>query len=124
MAQHTAYVSTLFHNQDNADKVTVAFTMGVNALKRGHTATIILMADAVTLGQPNATDGIDIGAPFEPVSDLMKQFLDNNGQVAVCRSCMVHNGFSDEDMDQRFPIITAPDVIDLLMGAQGSLQVS
>jgi hypothetical protein len=37
---------------------------------------------------------------------------------------MLHNGLSAEQMDPRFEIITAPDVIDLLMGATGSLQIS
>lgn len=34
------------------------------------------------------------------------------------KSCMLHNGLSQDQMDQRFEVITAPDVIDLLMGAR------
>ena len=118
------FVSTLFHGQGNPDKVTVALTMALNASLKGHGACLILMAEGVTLGVPGATDGMDIGKPFEPAAALLGNYLAQGGRVAVCKSCMLHNGLSAEQMDPRFEIITAPDVIDLLMGAKGSLQVA
>ncbi|MFA7555051.1 MAG: DsrE family protein [Spongiibacteraceae bacterium] len=120
----TDFVATLFESTGNVNKVTVAFTMSLNALLKGHSATIILMADAVELGKPNATAGMDIGKPFEPVSDLLSKYLEKGGQIAICSSCMLHNGMTAEQMTPGFPIINAPDVIDLLMQAKGSLQVS
>jgi predicted peroxiredoxin len=98
--------------------------MAVNAVQKGHNACLILMAEGVALGVPGAAEPISIGAPFEPAADLLKKYLEQGGRVAVCKSCMLHNGLSAEQMDPRFEIITAPDVIDLLMGATGSLQIS
>lgn len=118
------FVSTLFHGQGNLDKVTVALTMALNARIKGHTACLILMAEGVVLGVPGAADGMDIGQPFEPAADLLRKYLAAGGRVAVCKSCMLHNGLNAEQMDARFEIITAPDVIDLLMGAKGSLQIA
>ncbi|NYT65626.1 DsrE family protein [Alcaligenaceae bacterium] len=122
--QQTDFVSTLFDGYSNPDKVTVAFTMAMNAALKGHSATIILMAGAVELGKPNATSKINIGAPFQPVAELLSKYIELGGCIAVCSSCMVHNGFSQADMDERYQIISAADVVDLLMGAKGSLQVS
>lgn len=124
MLQTAAFVSTLFHGHNNPDKVTVALTMALNARLKGHTACLILMAEGVTLGLPGATDGMDIGHPFEPAAELLRKYMDEGGRVAICKSCMVHKGLSIEQMDAHFEIITAPDVIDLLMSAQGSLQVA
>lgn len=124
MLQTAQYVSTLFHGASNADKVTVALTMALNARLKGHSACLILMADAVALGIPGAADPLDIGKPFEPAGNLLRKYLAEGGRVAVCKSCMLHNGLAAEQMDQRYEIISAPDVIDLLMGAQGSLQVA
>lgn len=98
--------------------------MGLNALKQDHTATIILMVEAVELGQPDATKGIDIGAPFPEVSGQLEEFLKLGGQVCICNACMLHNGFTAEDMDSRFELINAPDVVTLLMNAKGSLQIT
>lgn len=122
--QPTDFVATVFDGKSNPNKVTVTFTMALNAVLKGHTATVILMVEAVELGKPGATAGMDIGKPFEPVADLLQKYLDNGGSVAVCRSCMIHNGMTEAQIDPRFKIITAPEVVELLMGAKGSLQVA
>ncbi len=62
MPKTTDYVSTLFDNDNNPSKVTIALTMAGKALEKGHSATIILMVDGVRLALPNAFDKIDIGA--------------------------------------------------------------
>ncbi len=122
--RNTDFVVTLFEGQANPNNLTVAVVMGVNALKQGHSASIILMVEAVELGQPGATKGIDIGAPFPEVGGQLEEFLSMGGQVCICNSCMIHNGFSAEDMDSRFELINAPDVVTLLMNAKGSLQIT
>lgn len=118
------FVATLFDGRSNPAKVTVAFTMALNALQKGHETMVLLMVEAVELGQPGATDGIDVGKPFEPVSDLLAKFLAGGGRIGICKSCMIHNGFAEDQMVPAYEIITAPDVIDLMMGAKGSLQIT
>lgn len=118
------YVSTLFDNDSNPSKVTVAFTMANKALEAGHSAALILMVDAVHLAIPGKVDGIDIGEPFKPVKGLQEAFLDKGGQIFVCQSCMVHNGVSEAAIDSRFDVITADGVIALTMNAKGTLQLS
>ncbi|MBS5144224.1 MAG: DsrE family protein [Butyricicoccus pullicaecorum] len=122
--RNTDFVVTLFEGKSNPNHVTVAVVMGLNALKQGHSATIILMVDAVALGKPEATKGIDIGAPFAEVSGQLEEFLRLGGQVCICNACMLHNGFTADDMDSRFELINAPDVVSLLMNAKGSLQLT
>ncbi len=122
--RQTDFVVTLFHGKNNPNEMTVATVMGLNAIKQGHSATIILMVTAVELGQPGAMRGVDIGHPFPEVGGTLEEFLKQGGQVCICRACMIHNGFSAEQMDPRFTLIDAPDVVSLLMGAKGSLQIS
>jgi predicted peroxiredoxin len=122
--QTTDFVATLCDAASNPGKVTVTFTMALNALRKGHTATIILMIEAVELGLPNAAAGMDIGKPFRPVAELLAEYLEQGGRIAICSSCLTHHGISADQVDTRFAVITAPDVIDLLMNAKGSLQLS
>ncbi len=122
--QTTDFVATVFDGTSNPEKVTVTFTMALNALLKGHTATIILMVHAVELGKPDGSVGMDIGKPFEPVADLLAKYIEKGGRVAICGACMIHNGMNAEQMDPRFEIINAPDVIELLMAAKGTLQVT
>ena len=120
----TDFVVTLFEGKSNPNNLTVAVVMALNALKQGHSATIILMVEAVELGKPGATKGIDIGAPFAEVGGQLEEYLSLGGQVCICNACMLHNGFSAEDMDSRFELINAPDVVTLLINAKGSLQIT
>lgn len=122
--QQTDYVSTLFDQTNDPNKVTVAFTLGVKALEHGHSATIMLMVDAVHLAKKGATDGIDIGNPFMPVKTLLEAFIENGGQIAVCKACMVHNGVDENEIDPRMIVISADDVVTLLMQAKGGLQLT
>ena len=122
--QTTDFVATVFDGTSNPEKVTVTFTMALNALLKGHTATIILPVHAVERGKPDGSVGMDIGKPFEPVADLLAKYIEKGGRVAICGACMIHNGMNAEQMDPRFEIINAPDVIELLMAAKGTLQVT
>ncbi|MES1965996.1 DsrE family protein [Psychrobacter sp. AH5] len=125
MANKTDYVGTLFDNADsNPSKITLAFTMGGVALDQGHSASIILMVDAVHLGVPNALDKVDIGAPFKPAKELLEAFIEKGGNVLVCGACMEHNGIKDSVIDKRFTKISGDDVVELLMAAKGSLQLN
>ncbi len=122
--QTAEFVVTLFDGKSNPNKVTVAYTMALNAVKAGHSAILLLMVDAVELGKPGALEGINIGAPFEPAADLLKEYLAAGGRIGVCKACMAHNGFTAEEMVPEYEIVTAPDVVTLLMASNGSLQLT
>ena len=124
MANTTDYVGTLFDNESNPNKITLAFTMAGVALKKGYSASVILMVDAVHLALPNALDHIDIGAPFEPAGELLEAFIEKGGNVLVCGACMKHNGIEESAIDNRFAVISGDDVVELLMTAKGSLQLN
>ena len=69
-------------------------------------------------------DSVDIGAPFKPAKDLLEKFIEQGGNVLVCGACMEHNGIKESEIDPRFEVINGDDVVDLMMGAKGSLQLS
>ncbi len=124
MVEKYDYVGTLFDNQSNPNKVTVAFTMANKALAAGYSTALILMVDAVHLSCPGRVDGIDIGAPFKPVKPLMETFLEKGGALLVCDACLAHNNIKPDMVDPRLKLINADDVVSLIMNAKGSLQVS
>ena len=119
MATVTDYVSTLFDDKSNPNKITLAFTMAGIALKKGHTATVILMVDAVHLALPNALDNIDIGAPFEPAGKLLEAFIEKGGNVLVCGDCLQHMGVEESAFDPRVSVVSGGEVGVLLMIAKG-----
>nr|WP_321509520.1 DsrE family protein [uncultured Celeribacter sp.] len=122
--QTADFVATIFDGHSNPGKVTVAFTMALNALKMGHSAIVLLMVEGVELGKPGATADMDIGKPFGPVADLLAAYREAGGRIGICGACMIHNGFSAEEMDPDYEIITAPDVVTLMMEAKGTLPIT
>lgn len=118
------YVVTLFDANPEHSKITIAFTMAVNAARQGLTPVVILMGDAVQLGQPGAIEGIAIGEPFGTGKALLEELLEKGGQVAVCESCMLFKELQAADIDERFPIIKGGNVIELTLQSKGSIQVS
>ena len=123
--QTTDFVATLFDNADGQqNKIVIGLTMAFNAAKKGHSSTLILMGDAVCLGTPKAMEGIDIGAPFKKADELLEEYVKLGGRIAVCKSCMVNNNITEEQLDPRYICITGADVIDLTMNATGTLQIA
>ncbi|MDP8079723.1 DsrE family protein [Phocoenobacter skyensis] len=124
MTTHYDYVGTIFENETNPNKPTVAFTLANKVLEKGYSATILLMVDAVSLAIPGKVDNIDIGTPFGGLKALQEAFIEKGGKILVCKACMVHNKITPEQIDSRFDIIDGGEVIDLIMNAKGSLQIS
>lgn len=118
------FVVTLFTGKANQNNITVAAVMGLNALKQGLSATILLMVEAVEFSTPDATKGIDIGAPFKEVGGIWEDFLKMGGKVCICDACLTHNGFTKDQIDPRYEIIGGGEVIALLSEAKGTLQIT
>jgi len=115
---------TLTAHERDANNVTIAFTMGVKALEKGHDVEIMLMSDAVHIGEKGYADRIDIGEPFQPIKDILPTYLEQGGKLHVCSSCMIHNNMSEDDVIQGAEVINADYVIDALMNSKKTLQLN
>ncbi|WP_459129748.1 DsrE family protein [Guggenheimella bovis] len=115
---------TLTHNEDNSNNVTIAFSMGLMALEKGHDVELLLLSNGVFLAKKGYADKIDIGSPFEPLKKLIPEFLNNGGRLKVCTACMKHNGVEETDLIEGASMITADYVVDALMSAKKSLQLN
>lgn len=123
MSQTDLLITLTAHERD-ANNVTIAFTMGVKALEKGHKTEIILLSDAVHLAAKGYADKIDIGAPFEPIKNLLPAFLEKDGKIKVCSSCMEHNGVDASQIIDGAEVITADYVVDAMMNAKKTFQLN
>ena len=120
----TDLLITLTAHENDENNVTIAFTMGVKALEKNHRTEIMLLSNAIHVAEKGYAEKIDIGAPFSPIDELLKTFLDRGGKLKVCSSCMEHNGVKEEDLVEGAEVITADNVIDAIMEAKKSLQLN
>lgn len=115
---------TLTQHERDSNNVTIAFTMALEAAKRGHDVELILLSDAVHLASKGYADKIDIGAPFEPISKLLPEYLKAGGKLKVCSACMIHNGVDKDTLTEGAEVIGADYVVDAIMAAKKSLQLN
>jgi len=120
----TDLLITLTAHERDENNVTIAFTMGVKALEKGYRPEILLLSDAVHLAEKEYAAKIDIGEPFSPIDELMSTFLEQEGKLNVCSSCMEHNGVKEEDLIDGANVITADYVVDAMMEAERTLQLN
>jgi tRNA 2-thiouridine synthesizing protein D len=118
------FVITLSFNKDSEGRVTLAFTLGVAAVDKGLKTTLVLLVDGVHVALNGYADDIDIGEPFLPVKDLMEVYLEHGGEIAVCGACWRFNNLADDKRMRLVKVITAGDVVDLLMNARSSVQLN
>src|SRR5690625_128043 len=120
----TDLLITLTAHERDANNVTIAFTVGVKTLEKGHQAEVLLLSDAVHLAEKDYADKIDIGATFEPVKKLIETFLDNGGKLNVCSSCMEHNGVDEENLLDGAGVVNADYLVDSMLTAKKTLQLN
>ena len=104
-------VITLAHHENNENNVTLAFSMGIKALEKGHSVDLLLLSHGVHLAEKGYGDKIDIGTPFEPVKDLIPAFVNNGGKVKVCTACLEHNKVDKYNLIEGAELIKADDVL-------------
>lgn len=115
---------TLTQHERDSNNVTIAFTMGLKAAQRDLDVELILLSDAVHLASEGYADKIDIGAPFEPISKLLAEFLRAGGKLKVCSACMIHNGVDEDTLVEGSEVIDADYVVGAVMAAKKSLQLN
>lgn len=121
---NTDLLITLTAHENDENNVTIAFTMGVKALEKGHRIEILLLSNAVHLAEKGYAEKIDIGEPFSPIDELLPTYLEQGGQLKVCSSCMEHNGVKEADLVDGAEVVTADYVVDALMSASRTLQLN
>ncbi|EFM40214.1 hypothetical protein HMPREF0379_0072 [[Eubacterium] yurii subsp. margaretiae ATCC 43715] len=115
---------TLTAHENDANNVTIAFTMGLNATEKSHKTVILLLSHAVSLAEKGYADKIDIGEPFKPIKELLPAYLQAGGRLAVCSACMKHNGVDEANLIEGAEIVNADFVVDGIMAAEKSLQLN
>lgn len=118
------FVITLGHNKSNEKQVTLAFTLGLKSLEKGYKTAIILLLDGVYVGQQGYIQDIDIGEPFLTVHEMLDIYLEHGGQLLVCGSCWKHAHIADNERLAGTSVISADNVIDLLMNAKSTIQLN
>ncbi len=82
--------------EEDAERVMIAFLVGVAAVDRGKQVTMFLTKDAVRVGLPGEAKGEACeGCP--PLERLFQQYADGGGELLLCPFCVDSRGLKDAE---------------------------
>src|SRR5690625_7828775 len=95
---HADLLITLTAHENDEGNVTIAFTVGMKAIEKGHKVEMMLLSNGIHIAEKGYADKNVIGATFKPIKDLLASFLDIGGKLKVCKSCLDHNDTTKTDI--------------------------
>ncbi len=113
----------MIHNtrgKENVERASLAFVAANVALSSGQDATVLLTIEGVRVATRGYADGLQADG-FPPLSELVSQFVSNNGRLWVCGACAKPRGITEGDLVQGACIIGAATAIEALVNGARSL---
>ena len=108
------------HGKDDPERATLAFVVGNVAASADQEAVVLLTIDGVWNATRGYADGIHKDG-FQPLSDVMKSFVDNGGQIWACGACAKPRGITDAQMVEGARIVTAANVVEYLASGAANI---
>ena len=110
----------LTRSTDDADRATVALVVANAAAASGKNTMIFLSSEGVRLAVKGIAETIHEDG-FQPMADLVKNFLTAGGTIWVCSPCFKKRGFSDSDLIEGATIVGGAKLVEFLTNDGTSL---
>jgi uncharacterized protein len=99
------------YGKEDAERATLPFVAANVAAASGQEAVVVCTIEAVWLGTPGGTDGVQ--APGLPaLKDLYEEFVSNGGQVWLCSACTKPRGIDESKCAKGASIVGAAVVVE------------
>ena len=107
------------HGKDDVERASLALVIANTALTSGQEAVLLLTVDGVWIATSGYTEGLQANG-FQPLTDLLNQFVTNGGRVLVCGACAKPRNITAEQLIQGAQLVGAAVAVELLVkGAVG-----
>ncbi len=108
------------HGEDDPERATLAFVVGNVAASADQDTIVLLTIEGVWLATNGCADRVH-KAGFQPLSDVMRSFVQNGGQIWACGACAKPRGITDADLIPGAKIVSAANAVEQLVGGAASL---
>lgn len=113
----------MIHNtqgKENVERASLAFVIANIALTSGQEATVLLTIEGVRIATKGYANELQADG-FPPLSELISQFVNNDGHVWVCGACAKPRGISEADLVEGARIVGAATAVEALVNGARSL---
>jgi uncharacterized protein len=108
------------HGNEDPERATLPFVVGNVAATADQEAVVLLTIEGVRLATCGYADGIHKEG-FAPLKDVIRQFLDNGGQLWACGACTKPRGIGEADLIPGAKIVTAANVVEFMAAGASPL---
>jgi uncharacterized protein len=108
------------HGSEDAERATLPFVIGNVAATADQATVVLLTVEGVRLATYGYSDDIHKDG-FAPLKDVMRQFLDNGGQVWACGACTKPRRITDAHLIPGAKIVTAANVVEYMASGASTL---
>ncbi len=106
------------HGKDDIERASLALVVANTSLSSNQRTTILLTIEGVWIATRGYADGLQANG-FAPLSDLMRQFVANGGELWVCGACAKPRNITQGQLVDGAQIIGAATAVEALVnGAQ------
>jgi len=108
------------HGEDAPEQATLSFVVGNVAASTDQETIVLLTIEGVWLAT-NGYAGRIHKEGFQPLSDVMRSFVENGGKIWACGACTKPRGISEADLIPGAKIVTAANVAEQLLSGAASM---
>jgi len=106
------------NGKDNLERATVSFIMALSAASNNAETAVFATSDAADLCVIGGTDNL-VAPGYEPLSDLVNDFIENGGKIWLCPVCAKAKGISAQDLRHGVELAGVPRTMEFVAkGAQ------
>lgn len=110
----TRLVINATHGKEDPERATLPFIIAATAVGADQACTVVLTIEGVRLATKGYADGIQKEG-FRPLGELVREFVDNGGEIWACGACCKPRGITEEHMREGAKIVGAANVVEVLV---------
>lgn len=112
------YLINCSYGADDLERATVSFVLALSAASHNAETAMFATSDAAKLCVKGGTDNLTANG-YEPLSDLVEDYVDNGGMIWLCPVCAKAKGITEQDLRPGVEIAGAPRTMEFMTsGAQ------
>ncbi len=108
------------HAEDDPERATLPFIVGNVAASADQSTIVFLTVEGVRLATKGYADRIRKEG-FPPLSEVMRSFVQNGGQIWACGTCTKPRGITEADLIPGARIVTAANAVEQLVAGAASM---
>jgi uncharacterized protein len=108
------------HGNEDVERATLPFVLGNVSASADQETVVLLTIEGVRLATYGYTDGMQKEG-FPPLKDVIRNYLDNGGQIWACGACAKPRGITEADIIPNARIVTADNVVEFMAAGASTL---